>query len=191
MIDILIDDACLRKIRRELKLAGKREIGGVLAGENLGNGQFRVLSVSVQRAGGSYASFVRDSNLHRRFMRRFFARTGNQSERFNYIGEWHSHPSFLPLPSSTDINQMQQLIEARDQIAHFLVLLIVKINRAARIEASAHAFRRNLQPMRVRLYGEQGVNLEDFASGGRKILGHAKASDHQLRNAAFSQGAGV
>lgn len=189
MIDIVIDDACLRRMRRELKLAGKREIGGVLAGENLGNGQFRVVSMSVQRAGGSYASFVRDSSLHRRFMRRFFARTGNQPERFNYIGEWHSHPSFLPLPSSTDSNQMQRLIESRDQVAHFLVLLIVKLNRGDGIEASAHAFRRAHLPVKLRVFGGQAVSLIDFGDHGRKALELASESQDGSIKTTLSQGA--
>lgn len=188
MIDIVIDDACLRRMRRELKLAGKREIGGVLAGENLGNGQFRVVSMSVQRAGGSYASFVRDSSLHLRFMRRFFARTGNQPERFNYIGEWHSHPSFLPLPSSTDSNQMQRLIESRDQVAHFLVLLIVKLNRGDGIEASAHAFRRARRPVTLRVFGGQAVSLIDFGGHGRKALEFASASPGGSIKTTLSQG---
>ena len=165
MIQVLIDDACLRKLKRELNVAGSREMGGVLAAENLGNSQFRIVAMSFQRSGGSVASFVRDPLVHRRFMRRFMTRTGNQPERFNYFGEWHSHPNFVPLPSGSDIIQMQQLIRARDQVANFLVLLITKLNSSGSVEASAHAFRRAYPPLQLTLISGDGAKLQD--QGGR------------------------
>lgn len=170
MIEVLIDLSCLKKLKKELALAGSREIGGVLAAENLGNGQFRVVDISVQRTGGSYAHFVRDPKLHRRFMRRFFARTGNRPERFNYLGEWHSHPSFRPLPSFTDLNQMQQLIEERDQVANFLILLIVKLGNVGTIEASTHAFRPKHMPLPVPVLPTTPSKLEDRGMQTRKIF---------------------
>lgn len=167
MIQVLIDDACFRRLKRELKLAGAREMGGVLAAENLGNGQFRIVAMSFQRSGGSVASFVRDPLFHRRFMRRFMARAGNQPERFNYFGEWHSHPSFVALPSGTDVAQMQQLIRARDQVANFLVLLIAKLNSSGVVEASAHAFRRAYPPLPVALVCGEVARLQELSSQSR------------------------
>jgi hypothetical protein len=84
-------------------------------------------------------------------MRRFHDLTGHQYERFNYLGEWHSHPSFPALPSRKDVLTMHSLLEAPDQVANFLVLLIVKRSSASKLEASAHAFARGLAPMRVPL----------------------------------------
>lgn len=187
MIQVLIDDACLRRLKRELKLAGSREMGGVLAAENLGNGQFRILAMSFQRSGGSFASFVRDPLFHRRFMRRFMARTGNQPERFNYFGEWHSHPSFVPLPSGTDIAQMQQLIRARDQAAKFLVLLIAKLNSSGVVEASAHAFRRTHPPLQVALASGEDTRLQDH--GGQTRITPKESRALRREYTTFSQGA--
>lgn len=187
MIRVLIADACLLRLKRELKLAGSREMGGVLAAENLGNGQFRILAMSFQRCGGSFASFVRDPLFHRRFMRRFMARTGNQPERFNYFGEWHSHPSFVPLPSGTDIMQMQQLIRARDQVANFLVLLIAKLNSSGVVEASAHAFRRNYPPLQVALAAGEDTRLQDHGSQSRITPKETWALRREYTT--FSQGA--
>lgn len=153
MIEVRLGDACGRKLKAELARAGSNEIGGVLAAENLGGGAFEIVDLSVQRSGGGFASFVRKFGQHDRFMRRFFDRTGHRYERFNYFGEWHSHPSFLALPSGVDGRQMQLLLREPEQKANFLVLLVVKGGKSG-IEASAHAFARGMPPMRVPLSGD-------------------------------------
>jgi proteasome lid subunit RPN8/RPN11 len=159
MIEVVLPARVAAKLRRELRRAGHREIGGVLAGEDLGGGRFSVAGISVQRSGGSVADFVRDPSTHRKFMRRFMARTGNDYTRFNYLGEWHSHPRFPALPSVSDLRQMQALIEERGQLANFLVLLVVKLRRGGEIEATAHAFRRSAHLVEARLTGEVGEEV--------------------------------
>lgn len=168
MIEIALSERCLKRLRRELRRAGTQEIGGVLAGEHLEDGRFLVIDLSVQRTGGGFAHFERDATLHRRFMRRFFLRTGHQYERFNYFGEWHSHPSFLPLPSFTDVRQMQLLIEDKEQNAKFLVLIVIKLGRTGTIEASAHAFRRGMSPLQIGISTESGGELRMPVAGCRK-----------------------
>lgn len=158
MIEVVLPAGVAAKLRRELRRAGDREIGGVLAGEDLGGGRFLVADLSVQRSGGGVAHFVRDPGSHRRFMRRFLARTGNDYTRFNYLGEWHSHPRFPTLPSGTDLRQMQGLIEERGQPANFLVLLVVKL-AGGEIEATAHAFRRGARVVLARVAREGGVEV--------------------------------
>lgn len=159
MIEIVLPANVAAKLRRELRRAGDREIGGVLAGEDLGSGRFSVADISVQRSGGGVAHFVRDPSAHRKFMRRFLARTGNDYTRFNYLGEWHSHPRFPALPSGTDLRQMQGLIEERGQSANFLVLLVVKLGRGGVIEATAHAFRRGARVVQARVARDEGAEV--------------------------------
>ncbi|MFM0132601.1 Mov34/MPN/PAD-1 family protein [Paraburkholderia sediminicola] len=151
MIEVQLTPECAARLLRELRRAGADEIGGVLATERVADRIFRIVDLSVQRKGGSFAAFSRDASLHKRFMRRFHDLTGHQYERFNYLGEWHSHPSFPALPSPKDVLTMHSLLEAPDQVANFLVLLIVKRSSACKLEASAHAFAHGLAPMRVPL----------------------------------------
>lgn len=160
-IEVLLSETVISRLRSELRRAGSNEIGGVLAGEDLLDGRFLVVDISVQRNGGGFAHFVRDPSVHRRFMRRFFARTGNQYGRYNYLGEWHSHPSFSTQPSSTDARQMQRLIEDEDQHANFLILVIAKLDRIGEVEASAHAFRRGLFPTKVSLSTRVGKPVKE------------------------------
>ncbi|AOX99258.1 Mov34/MPN/PAD-1 family protein [Jeongeupia sp. USM3] len=162
MIDIILSARCARKLKKELRAAGRNEIGGVMAGEHLGNGRFLVKDLSVQRD-GSPTRFVRDPALHRKFMRRFHLLTGNQPERFNYLGEWHSHPSFLALPSGPDARAMLSEIENPEQVATFLVLLIVKLGVGGGLIGSTHAFRRQHGPVRVNLKGGAGVSVREEA----------------------------
>ncbi len=172
MIEIIVSNQCIAKLRRELARAGSDEIGGVLAAENLGDGRFLVLDLSVQRD-GSFASFTRSSPRHGRFIRRFQERSGRDYERYNYLGEWHSHPSFPAMPSLPDLRQMQRLIEQPSQRALFLALLVMKLGHFGSLEGSAHAFRRGLPPLRVGLSGEGPSDLRPPSSGWGRALGES------------------
>lgn len=162
MIDVLLTTGVMRRLKRELRQAGAREIGGVMAAEQVADGKFVVRALSVQ-TDGTVASFKRDPARHRAFIRRFHLLTGNKPERFNYLGEWHSHPSFLALPSGPDLRQMQDLIEDQEQTSSFLVLMVVKLARDGALVGSAHGFRRRMFPIRVRLKG-QVLSLQEEAA---------------------------
>lgn len=182
MIEVVLSAAVAAKLRRELRRAGDREIGGVLAGEDLGGGRFQVADLSVQRSGGGVAHFVRDPRAHRRFMRRFLARNGNDYTRFNYLGEWHSHPRFPALPSGTDLRQMQALIEERGQPANFLVLLVVKLRRGGEIEGTAHAFRRGAPVLQVRVARGEGAEVQTPKTPLERLSGKWVAWRHEAGN---------
>ncbi|RKR36212.1 Mov34/MPN/PAD-1 family protein [Paraburkholderia sp. BL17N1] len=152
MISVELSSRQIERFRRELRRAGNQEIGGVMVAEHLEDAAFRLAGFSVQRSGGSFASFVRKPALHRRFLSRFFQQTGQEFERFNYLGEWHSHPCFVARPSSQDIVQMQALVDDPDQAALFAVLLIVRLGRHNDLEVSAYAFRRGCSPVEAEIY---------------------------------------
>jgi len=103
MMKLLLPDTVENQLKRELRAAGRREIGGVLLGELVGPGVFRVAEITVQRTGGTSSTFVRIPRLHAEAIQAFFRRTGHRYERFNYLGEWHSHPSYPTRPSASDL----------------------------------------------------------------------------------------
>ena len=138
------------RIKPLLKRAGKREIGGVLMAEQISEGHFRVVDFSVDETTGSAAHFVRSPEHHRLALSAFFDRTGSDYTRFNYLGEWHSHPSYPVVPSHQDIASMQELVEGERGI-HFAILMIVKRACFWRFECSALLFQKGLSP--------QGVDL--------------------------------
>jgi hypothetical protein len=70
----------------------------------------------------------------------FFEHANHDYERFNYIGEWHSHPCFAPEPSLRDDASMRQIVEDPQVGAHFVVLLVVKLDTAGQLLATAHTY---------------------------------------------------
>lgn len=161
MISIVLNSWCVRKLRRELRSAGQKEIGGVLAAEQIGDGQFLVIDLSVQR-NGTHSHFERDPVQHREFIRRFHEQTGQNPERFNYLGEWHSHPTYPAIPSDVDCRQMQRLVEDIEQRSSFLVLMVIKLGIESELRGSVHGFRPDFAPVRGRLQGvEEDVVLEE------------------------------
>lgn len=148
-MQLLLPSQIIVRLRRELRRAGRKEIGGLLMGEHLRDEIFRVMDISVQRSGGSQACFVRDPNHHQVQLQEFFSRTGGDYSRFNYLGEWHSHPSFEPLPSPTDVQTMRSIIDDPAIGVNFLVLLIPRLSIGGSIETTATAFTMGSPPIPV------------------------------------------
>ena len=110
-----------------LERAGRREIGGQLYGEQLAPSEFLVTDVAVQKRVGGVARFIVDLVQAAREAVRFFERTDHQYTRYNYIGEWHSHPEFSVRPSGTDVSTMQSLVSDPEFRGSFAVLMIVRL----------------------------------------------------------------
>lgn len=127
------------RLATELRKAKRREIGGLLFGEHVGGDEFRIVDISVQRGGGSPVHFVRDPAQHQPQLDEFFERTGRDYTRFNYLGEWHSHPSFATLPSGEDMATMRDILADPKVGVNFLVLIIARLNRRS-LELSATGF---------------------------------------------------
>ncbi|MER9183568.1 Mov34/MPN/PAD-1 family protein [Mesorhizobium sp. M0767] len=138
------------RVRQALRRAGSREIGGILMGQEIARGHFAVVDFSLDEISGERAHFVRDADHHRQALEKFFDRTGHNYQTFNYLGEWHSHPSFSTHPSVTDLHSMQDLVDAERDI-EFAVLLIVKIGFFRRFVSSASLHRRGQVPEPVEL----------------------------------------
>ncbi len=93
-----------------LQRSGRREIGGQLFGEQLAPSDFRVTDLTIQARPGSIARFFVDLLQAARDAMLFFDRTEHRYTRHNYIGEWHSHPSFEVRPSGADAETMREIV---------------------------------------------------------------------------------
>jgi [CysO sulfur-carrier protein]-S-L-cysteine hydrolase len=165
-MQLLLAPQVIKRLQRELRRAGRREIGGVLMGEHIRDESFRVVELSVQRGGATDSCFIRNPSDHKAQLERFFAQTGSDYARFNYLGEWHSHPSFEPMPSATDLRTMQTIVEDPDVGVNFIVLLVCKRIAGGAIEATAVAFRAATEPLGV------PVTLEAQTQAQRPTLTH-------------------
>lgn len=138
------------RMKSLMRRAGRREIGGILMGEETGSGEFRVVEFSVDSKTGSHAHFVRDADHHKKALGEFFERTGHDYSRFNYLGEWHTHPSFDVTPSNTDVDSMQDLVVGERDV-DFAFLLIGRLHWYFKLECMACLFMRTAQPTAIEL----------------------------------------
>ncbi|MBI6949762.1 Mov34/MPN/PAD-1 family protein [Pseudomonas koreensis] len=150
MIKIELTKAIRTRMRNALRRAKSREIGGILMGEELASGHFLVVDFSLDEISGLHAHFVREPKHHLLALQSFFDQTDHDYSRFNYLGEWHSHPSFATRPSLTDLQSMQRLVDGERGI-EFAVLLIVKLGFFGRVVGTAGLHRRGHVPAPVDL----------------------------------------
>lgn len=139
MITLILPRDITNRLISALAKAKCREIGGVLLGEHVGFNQFKVHEITIHRQ-GSVVSFLRRIEDALFQINRFFKKTEKNYTRFNYIGEWHSHPLFEPFPSSKDDESMLEIIQDSAVGANFAVLLIVKLDSSRQIITTVHTY---------------------------------------------------
>ena len=81
----------------------------------------------------------------------FFEETGRDFRRFNYLGEWHSHPYFLLHPSQEDVDTMTNLVEHSRAEITFALLLIVRLRLWMWMDYSMTVFARGYAPYEARI----------------------------------------
>lgn len=140
-----------RRLHNAVRRAGKNEIGGVMMAEQIEPGHFTLVDFTVDRRVGDEAHFVRSVDDHREALAEFFSLTGSDFGRFNYLGEWHSHPNHPPVPSMEDVRSMERLVQGEREI-EFAVLLIVQARRGA-LALSARLFQRDAPLRDVAIVG--------------------------------------
>lgn len=118
----------------------------MLFAEQLAAAHFRVMDFSLSAHSGSRTTFTREPELHRQALNDFFCRTGHDFTHFNYLGEWHSHPSFSTHPSLDDIATMTDLVENNKEIT-FAVLMIVRLRFQFWIDYTFTVFVRGAAPI--------------------------------------------
>ena len=122
-----------------LRHAGRHEIGGILMAEHVGPNVFTVRELTIHGV-GAVARFVRRIEDAVGRLRAFFSETNHDYTRFNYVGEWHSHPLFDPHPSGTDDAAMREIVMEPTVGATFVVLLIVKLDAFGALVATLHTY---------------------------------------------------
>lgn len=115
-------------LRDALRRAETKEIGGQIFGEQLAPSDFVATELTFQKRPGTFARFVVDLIQAAGDAVRFFDRTAHQYTRYNYIGEWHSHPSFGVRPSDIDVAAMRRLVSDPEFMGRFAVLLITRLD---------------------------------------------------------------
>jgi proteasome lid subunit RPN8/RPN11 len=147
-VELILPDTIVGRMRIRLKRAEKREIGGILMARQIVPGCFEIVDFSVDERTGGRAHFVRNPVFHNAFLDQFFEKTGHDYENYNYIGEWHSHPRLPILPSLTDLESMEDLVN-RERNIHFAILLVVRSDMPSEFIATATFHQRGAHPVPV------------------------------------------
>jgi proteasome lid subunit RPN8/RPN11 len=160
MIQLLLPLEVQAHLVRELRKAGKRETGGLLLGEHLGDNLFKIVGVTVQAKSGAESHFIRDPTQHASQLETFFREHVDDYLRFNYLGEWHSHPSFDVHPSGPDLLSMSELVGDSTVGVNFAVLLIVRLDSHKQLFSSATLCQTGSRFTSAQIYAETDTSAE-------------------------------
>jgi hypothetical protein len=153
--EFLLPSNVAKNLISALKKAGNREIGGILMGEHVSSNRFRIREITIQKHGGALASFIRAIADALGPLTQFFTKTNHNYTQFNYLGEWHSHPLFSPIPSTTDVQSMHDIIGDKNVGANFVILLIARLNDDRTLEATITVFLPDLNVFEGKLVMEE------------------------------------
>ncbi|MGX9353497.1 Mov34/MPN/PAD-1 family protein (plasmid) [Shimia sp. W99] len=151
-LSLTIPPAQWNAMRGCLEIGGLREIGGWLVAEQLAPGKFELVGFTVDLDAGTRNRFASLPAKHGAQLDGILAANVERSGRVDYLGEWHSHPTFPPVPSDIDIAAMTKMVE--ESGPSFAALLIVRLLGAAVLQATITTFQRGLPP-------EQGQLITD------------------------------
>lgn len=145
-----------------LQTGGIREIGGWLAAEQLAPGEFELVGFTVDLDVGTHNRFASLPMTHGEQLDKILNANSDRTGRVDYLGEWHSHPTFPPVPSDIDVAAMTKMVEKSGP--SFATLLIVRLLGVAVLEATITTFQRGLPP-------EQGQLITDHDHQSGMFLG--------------------
>ena len=115
-----------QEVVEELKGYTQREgneLCGVLMGTQFGENSYRISRISppcIKRH--SRCGCELDATLANHFIEEDYEKSGHT--RF-YIGEWHTHPENIPIPSSIDYNSIEDNYQTASLVVPFLLMIIV------------------------------------------------------------------
>lgn len=118
---VVLEDAVLRRFyRNQQKTTKHLEAGGQIFACFEGN------TIQVKRATGPRCSdrrertgFMPNRRAERQEIKRLF------KSSLHYIGDWHTHPEPVPIPSHTDVKNFQEMFQnSKHKLAGFLMIIV-------------------------------------------------------------------
>lgn len=155
------------KLQIHLTQGGKREIGGWLVAEQTAPGEFELVGLTVDLEAGTRDRFDSLPEPHSEQMNRILLENRDRAGRIDYLGEWHSHPTFPPIPSNIDLASMTDMVE--NSGPSFATLLIVRLLGNALIQATITTFQRGQLPEAGQLIIADAVPEAGIGEGGQAL----------------------
>jgi proteasome lid subunit RPN8/RPN11 len=162
-LSLTVPRSQLAKLQIHLKKGGNREIGGWLVAEQTAPGKFELVGLTVDLEVGTRDRFDSLPEPHSQQMDRILLENSGRAGRIDYLGEWHSHPTFPPIPSQIDVAAMTDMVENNGP--SFAALVIVRLMADASIQATITTFKRAQLPEAGQLIIADEVSAAGFGEG--------------------------
>lgn len=122
-LSINIADSLLVKLTETGKKHYPNEFGGFLVGNYSDDlKQLNVTDIILPtKFKASKYQFERDTTGIDEILKTYY----EQIPKTYYVGEWHTHPDNLPIPSITDINAINEILKHQDTSIQNPILLII------------------------------------------------------------------
>jgi [CysO sulfur-carrier protein]-S-L-cysteine hydrolase len=123
---IILPKKISKILHKQIHRHSPNETKGALFAKQIDDDHYEIDEVYLERQIGSIA-FVRlyNNQRYKRFQKQYHAKHDDDFLHHNYIGDWHSHPSFECVPSSFD--RMEVEMDLQQSNANFLIQVILKV----------------------------------------------------------------
>lgn len=123
---IIVQKTVINRMINALKRAGLNETKGACFASKTSDDCYSIEDVFLSKEKGTTVfSNLKINYSYKCFEKRYFKKHKYDYVNHNYIGDWHSHPSFDCLPSNYD--KKEAFEELYNSNARFLIQLIVKL----------------------------------------------------------------
>lgn len=122
-IKIIVNKEIVDSIINYYNSSRKYETGGILLGKF--NKTNKVMEIKeVYELKTSFFSKILYKRNAKRAQKIIDRRWHETNGLINYLGEWHTHPNMLPIPSNTDIKSLRDISEKVKEVLPGTILII-------------------------------------------------------------------
>lgn len=122
---IIIREEIADRILNQVRKYSPNETKGALFAHKIDDNTFEIEDVYFEKRIGSFVFVSLENSLrYKKFQKEYDRKHHYDYRNHNYIGDWHSHPSFALFPSGYDSNEVVD--ELKESNANFLIQIIVQ-----------------------------------------------------------------
>jgi len=150
---IFVPQKITNAIQETIRKTQPKEIKGAFYAKQNNDESFSIDGLFVSEyIGTNFFCKLLIDKRYRDFEKRYFKERNYEYKKYNYIGDWHSHPEFACIPSLYDINEAND--DLKKSNANFVVQFIFKLEDGVLI-GSAFLFNKKFSSEKINLIIEQ------------------------------------
>lgn len=128
-LDLYIEDDLIKKLTVEGRKYFPSEFGGILIGRYSENKKELFVTETILSEPQKLSRYKFDRRIPdlRNTLKQFY----KQEPSLHYVGEWHTHPDNLPIPSKTDWKAMCEITNHNEVLIENPILIIIGLTLVA------------------------------------------------------------